>query len=231
MFNFYKDISGILENVKEYKLTKLTNHKTFTFADDYTRQDYEIKKNYFRSVNRLDTYQDFTYGIELIGFKRKILIEAEQGAKPERLSLKHYVCATLCMFTICYRMWFSSISSKKEFVFNKSIKTLPPNVNVVVVQSVVNNVAPSNVIPSNVAPSKVVPSDVVPTDAPNDVVPDYQMNDNNIPATTASAPIEEPVEMEGGNMDKDEDVSVHVCLIYYQNIRTYSHIYRIYRGC
>jgi len=204
MFNFYKDISGILENVKEYKLTKLTNHKTFTFADDYTRQDYEIKKNYFRSINRLDTYQDFTYGIELTGFKRKILIEAEQGAKPERLSLKHYIWATLCMFTICYRMWFSSISSKKEFVYNKSIKTLPPNVNVVVVQTeVLNNVAPSNVIPSNVPPSDVVPTDAVP----NDDVPDYQVNDNNIPAVTASAPIEETVEMEGGNMDKD--VSVH----------------------
>ena len=143
-------------------MTKLTNYKTFTFGDDYTRQDYEIKKNYFISVNRTDVYQDFTYGIELIGFKNKILIEAEKGAKPERLSLTHYVWATLCMFTICYRMWFQSISSKKEFVYNKSIKTLPPNM-VVIQPLVVNNPVPNNVIPSNNVPSNQMINSSVPS--------------------------------------------------------------------
>jgi len=122
-FDFYVDISDINFNVQEHKVAKLQIHKAFKFADTYTQQDYEIKKLHFISNNKSDKHQIFTYGIELTGFKSEILVRPQHE---RALSLNAYICATLCMFNMCYQMWLSSISVKRKIVFQKSIQKLAP---------------------------------------------------------------------------------------------------------
>ena len=121
-FSTWNDTSEQLNGLEDYKLTKISYFKKFTFANNATEVDYNTRLANFKATNNLDIYQDFFSGIEINDFKSKMLAEVYPGVRPECLKLGWYVLFSSFGMTTCYRMWFSSIvGSKKKYTFIKEI--------------------------------------------------------------------------------------------------------------
>eukprot|EP01083_Nonionella_stella_P295016 1002698_1 len=71
------DISKDVTGLDEYNLTKFTAYKQFAFADKATENDYNMKSAQFRRDNDRDVYQSFYYGVEIDGYKNKMLFEVK----------------------------------------------------------------------------------------------------------------------------------------------------------
>lgn len=118
---FAKTLKHTTLGLDEYALTKLTCHKTFTFANDYTQQDYYAKQAKFKAENDLDVFQSFSEELVIPGFEDKYLAEIEKGMAPSCLnSLMFYLFSALFL-SPAYRMWMSSIVGRKEYTVVKQI--------------------------------------------------------------------------------------------------------------
>ena len=120
-YRTWKDVSAEVTGFNEWSLTKLKNYKTFSFANGATENDYKRTVREFKAANRRDQYQDFSFDVQIAGFKKFILIESEPGAKPGLVSLRWYLASSFLLCTTCYRMYFSSVCGRKKYVFNKQI--------------------------------------------------------------------------------------------------------------
>merc|ERR1712110_147994 len=79
-FNSWNDVSVPFSSTNlEYKLTKLKSYKKFSFANMETEVDYNTKLQQFREENDKDEHQSFYYGIEIAGFEKYTLVEAQPG--------------------------------------------------------------------------------------------------------------------------------------------------------
>jgi len=120
-YRSWEDVSTLLVGMDEYLLTKLSLYKTFSFANEQTRFDYESKAAYFRMINNRDVHQSFHWGIEIDGFQTKILAEVQPGVKPPCLSSRHFWIFSLLGLTVFYRWWFEAQCGRKKLVFNKCV--------------------------------------------------------------------------------------------------------------
>lgn len=100
---------------------KLDLFKTFSFANQATKDDYNHKAMLFRLNNDRDTYQDFYYGIKIKGF---------EATRLGNLNSSHESCFdTHCWYWICcifgfgpcYQMLFNARSYHKTLLINKQI--------------------------------------------------------------------------------------------------------------
>ena len=120
-FNSWKDVSAEFTGLGEWNLTKLKNYKTFSFANQQTENDYNYKVQQFRANNDRDRYQDFRFGVAIQDFEKFVLVEAHPGARSGFISLNWYLCSSFLLCTTCYRMYFSSVCGRKQYVFDKQI--------------------------------------------------------------------------------------------------------------
>jgi len=120
-FTTWRDDSMSKEGLDEYKLTKFSSLKTFTFANPQTQNHYNWHAQNFRDANNRDRYQTFTYGVEIEGFEPKILVENVPGSRGTILSDTFYYVATLLGCTVCFRAYFGGQAGRKEYLFKKEI--------------------------------------------------------------------------------------------------------------
>jgi len=120
----WDDISEPLSiNLQDYEVTKILFEKKFSFADHESKMRYEEKK--FIQLNSKDTHYDLTTSFEIPGFEPRILAAAHPGLMPEKLRLQWFVLASLCLLTVPYRLWFSSITGACTHCIHKRLRVQP----------------------------------------------------------------------------------------------------------
>ena len=116
----------VLESLDDYPLTKLKCDKKWTFYDKVTESNYEDAKEYYKSINNLDTSKNLKVREEVVidGYKSHILAERVAGVKPRFLSVGWFwVCSVLTLSAL-YRHWFDSICGHQTYTFVKEIRTV-----------------------------------------------------------------------------------------------------------
>eukprot|EP01084_Bolivina_argentea_P260927 440793_1 len=127
-FGSWCDKSGKLTGLENYKLTKITYHKTLLFANQETSNDYTAKFNKFLRENNFDSCQHHGKNVDIRDFTTKMLTEVEPGAKPCCLNLYSFLLWSLVGLTSCYRLWFAAVvGNKKQFSFVKEINVYSSN--------------------------------------------------------------------------------------------------------
>eukprot|EP00483_Globobulimina_turgida_P013330 UN13354 len=121
-YDSWCDISKDVTGLDEYNLTKFSAYKQFSFADSATQNDYNMKSAQFRRNNDRDQYQSFYYGVEVQGYKSKMLFEVKPGTKSSAISLSCYMISSFLLCSVCYRMYFAAVCGRKSFVFDKQVK-------------------------------------------------------------------------------------------------------------
>ena len=119
VFNTVRDISAEFKGLGEWKLTKLTTYKTFTFANAQTENDYNFKLQEFRRNNDRDTHKNFSVIMKLDEFKPKLLIES--GERSKYLTKDWYCLFSWFLCGPCYRTVFSSKTGVKHYIIQKEI--------------------------------------------------------------------------------------------------------------
>lgn len=118
----WTDASTRLEHseVKEFQVTKVKLHKTFTGDAKFVHQcENLIARNRGR-----DAFYNFGTAYNIDGFKTRVLAYVDLEKKPEFLSYQWCLVAHLTLFpSLPYRVWMSSITGKVDTTVHKLIRT------------------------------------------------------------------------------------------------------------
>ena len=117
----WRDISQPWITDTRHQLCKITCDKSYCFANIETERYYHQRKQQFKRLNDRDVYQDFSESLKIPGMKKKILAETNPGGSPccVNSGCFHFLSFFLC--TWCYRCWFSSIVTKRKYLFVKQV--------------------------------------------------------------------------------------------------------------
>jgi len=124
-YDCWDDISGDLIGVGAmYRLTRIRFHKTYVFADEYTRYTWEAEARSIQDRNRFrDTHMDFWHCMDISGHTPRMLaINGNPEDVPKCLGKGFYVLWSFLLCGYCYRSWFHSISTRQTYEFVKRIK-------------------------------------------------------------------------------------------------------------
>jgi len=116
-----RDVSQSFDGLDEYKVTKLTVDKTFTFGNDETRKNWRQVTEKFQRDHKKDVYQSFYYGMEIDGYRPKYLCELEKGMKPAWVSGTWLYVFTFLLLSPFYRTAVSSVVGRKSYQLIKEI--------------------------------------------------------------------------------------------------------------
>jgi len=118
----WSDVSVPLEHdeVKEFEVTKVKVHKTFTADQNFVDQcEALIARNRWR-----DLYYNFYTFYEIDGYKSRVLAFVDLDKRPKYLSFKWCLGAHLTLYpSLPYRIWMSSITGKVDTTVHKNICT------------------------------------------------------------------------------------------------------------
>jgi hypothetical protein len=122
----WEDISEPLSlNLQDYFCTKIILEKKFSFADHDSQMRFEEKKNKFVALNNKDTHHELVSSFEIAGFEPRILAAAHPGLMPRMLRLHWFVLCSLCLMTVPYRLWFSSMTGACRHTIHKRLRVVP----------------------------------------------------------------------------------------------------------
>ena len=118
--------------INKYRLTKLTMFKTFEFADNETRKDYDEKFNKFCEENKSDNYQHVDIIMKLNGFKPRVLVDNIGINNNDNLdkqskfwNVKWFNIFSCLLCSPCYRTQFNSKTGYKSYIIQKEITIKP----------------------------------------------------------------------------------------------------------
>jgi hypothetical protein len=122
----WEDVSEALSlNLQDYYCTKITLEKKFSFADHDSKMRFEEKKKKFIALNNKDTHHELKSSFEVAGFEERILASAHPELMPKMLRLHWFVLFSLCLMTVPYRLWFSSITGACRHCIHKELRVVP----------------------------------------------------------------------------------------------------------
>ena len=108
------------EFVQETGLQRCSFDHVYYFADNETRNLYESERSQFQRDNDKDTHQRFSS--EYIVARAPNILTFAAIDVPYFLRFTYFFYATLLLASFPFRVWMTSISSKKKFNMSKTVK-------------------------------------------------------------------------------------------------------------
>ena len=102
----------------------ITFKKSFTFSNSETIQDYNKHLNQFKINSDKDMYNDFEIELNIDDYKNRIFRLIDRNKQPECLKIGWYIWWSILGCSSCYRMWFYSLSVKRNHTLVKEINIL-----------------------------------------------------------------------------------------------------------
>lgn len=120
-FGSWRDVSQSFDGLEEYKVTRLTVEKHFTFGNDETRLHWTRVAEKFQQDHRMDVHQSFAYDMEIDGYWPKYLCELEEGMKPDWVSARWLYLSTFLLLSPLYRTAVSSVVGRASYQLIKEV--------------------------------------------------------------------------------------------------------------
>ncbi len=118
---FLLDTSGAQLNEKlAFVKLNLTVH--MEFAGDGTKDDYEKQREWFKSRNRLDVYQDYNERTELAGFKDYTLVRVTDY-NPSFFGMGWYALFTVLTLVEFYKLYVNMFCISQRFAVTKVVSS------------------------------------------------------------------------------------------------------------